>query len=101
MKQWKLLLAATFLVAGPLTILACGDDDNGGGGTDSGIPDGSSSGNPDGSTDGGDGGPNASLPAYVEDQITNHTSNTTQPDPASVWDGLPDDPAFVFPATFF
>jgi hypothetical protein len=47
-----------------------------------------------------EGGPN-SLPAYVQDQIVNHTSDTTAPAPATAWDALPDDPAFVFPAAFF
>ena len=50
--------------------------------------------------DGGDGGA-ASFPAYVQQLILTKTTENGVPETEAVWGAIPDDEAFVFPATFF
>jgi hypothetical protein len=106
MRKLKILFLTGLIVVGSTTLLACGDDDN------------NQQANPEGGTPPPppppvgtpppnpppppppDGGP-TSFPGYVQDQILNHTTSTGAPDPSTVWDPLPDDPKFAFPASFF
>jgi hypothetical protein len=107
MRKLNVLFLIVSLACGSVTMLACGDDDSGN--NNNPTPP-----NPPGTPPPVnppppvlppppppvEGGP-TSFPAYVQDQIVNHTSSTTNPDPSTVWDPLADDATFVYPATFF
>jgi hypothetical protein len=100
-KLWVLAIASTVALA---LLAGCGDDDSNPGNPDTGVPPPPPPNPPVLPPPGGDGGPDTgplSFPAYVKDQVENHTADNTLPADETAWGTLADDEAFVFPATFF
>jgi hypothetical protein len=96
-KLWLLAVATAVAIAAT----ACGSDDENNANPDPDAGEQPDTGPPIDPDGGGDGGGPLSFPAYVQDLVTNKTSDTTAPDPEMVWGTLTDNEAYVFPATFF